>query len=238
MDVSSQLCRWCQSIFVGPLGPQQALPWDSISVDSWQYSTDAVAPLHRTEGESEYDDSKLNLPGDLNMDDNVFNHLSSGFKDFIGGAHLQCISEFESDLLKDFDVPSPPLPSDVGNDEMSSVWKRYGTHHSTASAFLKSVEDGCVICGSIRSVMPKAKDAFLVDASPFDTGFTTYGVYYFPHRGTCWVVFHLGLAPHHENIDLDTSNSILELLCRPLGCRCLPQVRYGIMADSNLGRFP
>ena len=216
VDVSSRLCRWCQSIFVGPLGPQEIHPDDSIRIDSWQYGPDTPLPPETSVSCDENSDTggstASNLPAGLDMFDHRFNHLFPGFEDSIGNNVLHDVANWESKLL------GPP--AQLLMDAHPSVWKRYGTHHGTALSFLASAMSGCVICATIRSAIGKASDAFLVNTSAFDTGFTTYGLYHFPQWGTCWVIFHLGLASYVGNITHDTGSSILEFLCRPPRCKC------------------
>ncbi|KAK4451019.1 heterokaryon incompatibility protein-domain-containing protein [Podospora aff. communis PSN243] len=120
------------------------------------------------------------------------------------------MTTLESHLLGGFHSQSNLNQPD--HSASKSTWKRFGTHHVSASTFLASVARRCVVCESIRAAVSKLSDDFLATGRLFNS-FTTYGVYYFPAWGTCWLVFHLGLS--EEGMELNTDHSILEFLCRP-----------------------
>jgi hypothetical protein len=152
------------------------------------------------------------LPNQLMMREGWWIHMGDQFEDDFSIQEMASMAKEEANLLGDFCL----LSEKRSRNSPSTTWKRYGTHHGSAAAFVASVASGCVICGSIRAAIPTLSDAHLTELRPFDSGFTTYGAYHFPAWGTCWLVFHLGLS--EDGMQVDTEYSVLELLCRPPEC--------------------
>jgi hypothetical protein len=227
-------------------GPSEDLATGSTRVDCWRYNLDhpstvdrpayeddSLSSSSRSESPSSSSSTISNLPGTLYLNGYRFIHLRRGFIDGWAADSAQII-RLEEEFLgtKRRDYPAgKPLP----------LWRRYGTQHASVIEFLVSAMSGCPICVRIRSAVANMSNAELEGSSPFDTGFTTYGIYYFPEYGTAWVIFHLGLPHNHRGLQFDPQQTILHLLCRPHNCKCskkagLPPASYSLRSDMEWHR--
>jgi hypothetical protein len=137
------------------------------------------------------------LPGSLYLRDAHDVHLESRF-------------QHNDDSLPDLlDTPSLLLYQE------HVPYRRYGTHHQAVATLKSAVLSECPICTMIRESIGNLSWSELEDAKAFDSGFTTYGIYYFPENTDFWVIFHIGLSNDHPGLSFDIAQTVLHLLCRP-----------------------
>jgi len=149
-----------------------------------------------------------NLPGTLYVHGYKYIHMSTGYED---------TGSSDEDMLEDVE---PFEHRGIGNpeSELEPPWKRYGTHHQTVSAFKLAVHDGCRICKEIRLQVSNISWTDLERAETYDSGFTTYGIYYFPKNASFWIIFYVGLSASHPGLCFDPQQTALHLICQPREC--------------------
>lgn len=219
---SKDICEVCASIFQGQLKSTDVTRSVRIDCSSPTPNTlslkapssSRLSTISETEDRSEQrpDQDQAaelpDLPPTLYINGYESKHLRSGYEP----------SLTDLERLSGADLPYCGVTNQKSEQNLEPPWQRYGTHQQSLASFKRSVVSGCSICAGIKQSVPELTWNDMEQARFYDTGCTTYGLYYFSETTSFWLVFHIGLPHDYPGVQFDTGMTALSLICRPLDC--------------------